>query len=114
MACNFSQWLDDCSHVMGLEDVGHLMRDRTLIVHDIICTFVHPCGNHLDMAAVLLDAGMISTVTEHDLAGVALSRNLENFLRVRPCSSSIHRVNTSYWVRSSNLRRSTLEVRAIA
>lgn len=84
MACNFSQWLDDCCHVVGLDDVGHFMRDRTLIVHDIICTFVHPCGNHLDIAAVLLDAGMISTVTEHDLAGLALSRNLENFLLGAP------------------------------
>lgn len=32
MACNF-QWLADCSHAMGLDDVGHFMRDRTLVMH---------------------------------------------------------------------------------
>lgn len=84
MACNFSQWLDDCSQAMGPGDVGHCMRDRTLIVHDVICTFVHPCGEDLDVAAVLLDAGMISTLPEHDLAELALSRNLENFLLGAP------------------------------
>ncbi len=36
------------------------------------------------MAAVLLDVGMISTVAENDLVGLALSRNLENFLLGAP------------------------------
>ncbi|MCP3472307.1 CesT family type III secretion system chaperone [Bradyrhizobium sp. CCGUVB1N3] len=33
---------------------------------------------------MLLDAGMISTAAEHDLVGLALSRNLENFLLGAP------------------------------
>ncbi|MGY4403887.1 hypothetical protein [Bradyrhizobium sp. USDA 3315] len=80
MACTFSQWLRHYSSAMNLDDVGDFARDRTLIVHDIVCTFVHPCGDQDDLAAVLLDAGMISRATEHDLVGLALSRNLENFL----------------------------------
>lgn len=84
MARTFSQWLGDYSDAMGLDDVGRFTRDRTLIVHDVICTFVHPCGDLHDIAAVLLDAGMISTVAKHDLVELALSRNLENFLLGAP------------------------------
>ncbi|KRR09688.1 hypothetical protein [Bradyrhizobium valentinum] len=84
MARTFSQWLSHYSTAMSLDDVGDFVRDRTLIVHDIVCTFVHPCGDQHDMAAVLLDAGMVSTVAKHDLVGLALSRNLENFLLGAP------------------------------
>ncbi|WP_420965361.1 hypothetical protein [Bradyrhizobium sp. B120] len=84
MTRTFSQWLSHYSTAMSLDDVGDFARDRTLIVHDIICTFVHPCGDRYDMAAVLLDAGKVSTVAEHDLVGLALSRNLENFLLGAP------------------------------
>ncbi|WP_314962678.1 hypothetical protein [Bradyrhizobium cosmicum] len=84
MARTFSKWLSHYSNAMGLDDVDEFIRDRTLIVHDIICTFVHPCGDQHDMAAVLLDVGMISTVAENDLVGLALSRNLENFLLGAP------------------------------
>ncbi|MGY3613826.1 hypothetical protein [Bradyrhizobium sp. USDA 10063] len=80
MTRTFSQWLGHYSTAMSLDDVYDFARDRTLIVHDIICTFVHPCGDQHDTAAVLLDAGEISAIAEHDLVGLALSRNLENFL----------------------------------
>ena len=84
MACAFSQWLSHYSSTMKLDDVGHFARERTLIVHDIVCTFIHPCGDRHDLAAVLLDAGLLSTAAEHDLVGRALSRNLENFLLGAP------------------------------
>ncbi|MCP3463131.1 CesT family type III secretion system chaperone [Bradyrhizobium sp. CCGUVB23] len=84
MARTFFQWLSHYSDVMSLDDVGDFARDRTLIVHDVVCTFVHPCGELHDIAAVLLDAGMVSTVAEHDLVRLALSRNLENFLLGAP------------------------------
>jgi Tir chaperone protein (CesT) family len=84
MARTFSQWLGDYSDAMGLDDVGRFTRDRTLVAHDIICTFVHPCGDLHDIAAVLLDVGMISTVAKRDLVELALSRNLENFLLGAP------------------------------
>ncbi|MGY3532258.1 hypothetical protein [Bradyrhizobium sp. USDA 4452] len=85
MTRTFSQWLGDCANAMGLDDdVGDFARDRTLVVHDTICTFVHPCGDQHDIAAVLLDAGLPSTASDHDLIGLALSRNLSNFLLGAP------------------------------
>lgn len=84
MARTFSQWLSHYANAMDLSDVGDFARDRTLIVHDVVSTFVHPCGDQHDIAAVLLDAGKNSTIEKHDLVELALSRNLANFLLGAP------------------------------
>ncbi|MBB4383383.1 hypothetical protein [Bradyrhizobium sp. SBR1B] len=84
MAFTFPQWLGDCLDAMDLNDLGRLMQDRTLIVRDIICTFVHPCGDSHDLAAILLDTGIVLSADKYDVVGLALSRNLENFLLGAP------------------------------
>ncbi|KUY85858.1 hypothetical protein WI25_34830 [Burkholderia cepacia] len=84
MVHTFHLWLRHYADAMCLADHGDLGRDRTLIVHDVICTFVHPCGDQHEIAVVLIDAGRISTAVENDLARLALSRNLENFLLGAP------------------------------
>lgn len=84
MTQTFSEWLTHYAQAMCLKDAGTLADDRTLIVYDVVCTFVHPCDAQYDMAAVLLDAGAISTAADDELAHTALSRNLENFLLGAP------------------------------
>lgn len=84
MAPIFSEWLAHYADAMSLTDTGDLARDRTLIVHGVICTFVHPCNDQQDTAAVLLDAGNIATAADSDRAAQALTRNLENFLLGAP------------------------------
>lgn len=86
MTHTFSEWLNHYADATGLTDTatGNLSQDRTLIVHDVICTFVHPCGDQHELAVVLLDAGKISTAAAKEFAEIALSRNLENFLLGAP------------------------------
>lgn len=81
---NFVQWLGQLAGAMRLEASGELVRERTMVVNEAVCTFVHPCCERDDLAAVLIDAGVACTGVGREVAETALSRNLENFLSGAP------------------------------
>lgn len=84
MTLPFDCWLTEFASVLQLADAAELSQQRTLLVNDVICTFVPPCSTDFDVATLLIDAGEISDVHKKQLAELALSRNLENFLLCAP------------------------------
>jgi hypothetical protein len=81
---DFSHWFDQLMAEMGLPDSVGLTKDKSIIVHGVICTFVHPVGACDELATVLLDAGKMDLPRDTDYLLSALGRNLENFLMGSP------------------------------
>jgi hypothetical protein len=74
-----AQWLEQLSRSLGIDDAGSFLRERTLLVHGVICTFVAtPTG--LDQVTVLLDAGNLDLPKDDRVLATVASRNLDNFL----------------------------------
>lgn len=84
MSNRFSDWLQCYAKVVGVNDLACLEQERSLLVHNVICTFVSPVGDRQDVAAVLVDAGRLCIPDDNEKAEAALARNMENFLTGAP------------------------------
>jgi hypothetical protein len=81
---DFSTWLHQFAAETGIKNSLNIHEEKSILVHGVICTFVHPVGSKDDTAAVLLDAGKLEQPGDNDYLLMALGRNLENFLMGSP------------------------------
>ncbi|PUE63272.1 hypothetical protein B9Z45_00975 [Limnohabitans sp. 2KL-17] len=79
----FFDWLEKYAIFAHL-DRASLAQEKTLLVNNVVCTFVYPTKKNADTAIILIDAGEINISIDGALFLDAVGRNFENYLMNAP------------------------------
>jgi hypothetical protein len=79
----FSDWLEKYAIFAHL-DRASFMQEKTMLVNNVVCTFVYPTNKSANTAIILIDAGEIDVTVDGALFLDAIGRNFENYLMNAP------------------------------